>query len=311
MKKKSSTQGVELLLSMLAVLIVYELGKAVGALLFQAFTAGVEQLQAVHTDRWQSGALVSGEASSSAVGAAVYGLRSLAMQLAGGLVCLLVWRRELAGRWRRQREDSAGGLEKTQKGRRKTGAGGWSGSGMSMRSTFSFFGLAVTLPLGLNLLLSILPLSSLSPSFQETAASQAAVPVWLGILLYGLAAPFSEELVFRGILYGKARPVLGKTAAMLFSGLLFGIYHGNLVQGIYASLIGTLLCYLYEKEGSLPAPVIFHGMANLAVYLFFDVWRAGERIMAGGPAGAAVVCAALLMAGGVCLWGYGKGRMRS
>lgn len=290
MKKRFSTKGLGAALSMLAALIVYELGKAGGALLIRPLAVWMLQSKAAAQE------------------AAVNGLYSLTMQLTGGLVCLLVWRRELAGKWRGRES-----LPDAPAGKSKRPREGQDGSRLGSRGegrpllpgSLSFFGLAVSLPLGLNLLLSLLPLAKLSPSFQETAASQAAVPVWLGLALYGLAAPFSEELVFRGILYGRARQLFGKSAAMLFSGLLFGIYHGNLVQGVYGALLGTLLCFLYEREGSLLAPVIFHGTANLAVYLCFDVWRVGERILEAGTMGAAAVCGTLLAAAGICLWAYG------
>ena len=171
--------------------------------------------------------------------------------------------------------------------------------------------LAVTSALGLNLLLALSRIMLLSDAFRETAAAQAAVPVWMGVLLYGIAAPFSEEVLFRGMFYRKAREAFGgekrRWAASIFSALLFGIYHGNLVQGIYAFLIGILLCMVYERAGKLSAAVMFHGAGNLAVYLLIDVWGIGEHLPFG--VGAAL-CALLLIAAACCLkpcFGAGEG----
>ena len=50
--------------------------------------------------------------------------------------------------------------------------------------------------------------------------------------------------------------------AVMISALLFGLYHGNLVQGIYAFIMGCLLALVYEWTGSFVAPVLFHMIAN-------------------------------------------------
>ena len=214
------------------------------------------------------------------------GVRSLLMHLAGGGLVYLVWRKELcAGKGR-----TAG----------KTG--------------LRLLLLCVSSALGLNLLLALTGLVTLSGSFQETAATQAAVPVGIGIVLYGVAAPFSEEVLFRGIFYRKTREAFGgegagevteqartvraRRAAAVVSALMFGIYHGNLVQGIYAFLIGLLLCLVYERTGRLPAAVLFHGAGNLAVYLLIDVAGIGDYLSSGAAVG---LCVLLLVAALLCL----------
>ena len=51
--------------------------------------------------------------------------------------------------------------------------------------------------------------------------------------------------------------------AMVISGVFFGIYHGNLVQGVYASILGILFAYFMELTGSLWASVLLHVGANI------------------------------------------------
>ena len=153
---------------------------------------------------------------------------------------------------------------------------------------------AAALALGLNILMAFLQLDRFSETFREVSRAQADVPLWLGIVLYGLAAPFSEELVFRGIIYGKARDIFGAPEAMVFSGLIFGIYHGNLVQGIYAAFLGTVLAWTMEHTGTLLAPMIFHGIGNITVFLLINA--AGL----GGALARPWICAALLFISAVC-----------
>ena len=75
--------------------------------------------------------------------------------------------------------------------------------------------------------------------------------------------PLVEETVFRGlILHYLKKGGARFWAANLIQAVLFGIYHGNLVQGIYAFCIGVLLGYLAERYGSLIIPVMIHALFN-------------------------------------------------
>jgi len=58
------------------------------------------------------------------------------------------------------------------------------------------------------------------------------------------------------------------------SALLFGVFHGNIVQGIYGTLMGLLIAYVYEKYDNFIAPVIIHVAANFSVYILtYLVWK--------------------------------------
>ena len=50
--------------------------------------------------------------------------------------------------------------------------------------------------------------------------------------------------------------------AIVVSALFFGLFHLNVVQGLYAFIIGLLLAYVYEKYKSIWAPILFHVAAN-------------------------------------------------
>lgn len=202
------------------------------------------------------------------------GLANLIMILAGGLACFAVWKPYLS-------------FSVPKRADRK--------------GIVPFLILAAALSLGMNILLALLQLDRLSETFQEVSRAQAAVPLWLGIVLYGLAAPFSEELVFRGIIYGKARDIFGAPAAMIFSGLVFGIYHGNLVQGIYAALLGIVLAWTMERTGTLLAPMLFHGIGNITVFILINA--AGL----GGALAKPWTGAALLLISAACFWLLQKG----
>ncbi len=79
----------------------------------------------------------------------------------------------------------------------------------------------------------------------------------------GLIIPLTEELIFRGLCFAALRDRLSFLPSAFLSAALFGIYHGNLPQGVYAFIIGLAVAWLYEVTQTLLAPIILHIMANL------------------------------------------------
>ncbi len=114
-----------------------------------------------------------------------------------------------------------------------------------------------------NVLLGCIPWQDM---FSEDAMPNQAVffgiPLWTRMLCYEIVAPISEELLFRQVIYKRMQKIAPVWVAVMVSALLFGIYHGNLVQGIYAFIMGVILALVYEWTGSFLAPVFFHMVAN-------------------------------------------------
>ena len=71
------------------------------------------------------------------------------------------------------------------------------------------------------------------------------------IVCMGIIAPLAEEIVFRWLIYLRLRDYMRSGEAIVISGLFFGIYHGNLVQGVL------------EQTGSLWTSVLLHMGANI------------------------------------------------
>ena len=87
---------------------------------------------------------------------------------------------------------------------------------------------------------------------------------WLLLVIcIGILASIGEELVFRGLIYQRAKSYFGVGWAVGISSALFGIYHGNVVQFIYSVVLGILFAVLYEKTGTLLAPIIAHVATNI------------------------------------------------
>lgn len=126
---------------------------------------------------------------------------------------------------------------------------------------------AVALAMGMNLLLACTGLTAASPQYTEVANRQYGVALGMGIVLYGVISPLAEEVVFRGLIYNRMKRYFMIPLAIVVCGVLFGFYHGNIVQGIYGCVLGIAITFAYEWYGSFLAPVLFHGAANICVFV--------------------------------------------
>ncbi len=106
-----------------------------------------------------------------------------------------------------------------------------------------------------------------SESYRQVAQSQYSCHLAIGIVVYCLIGPVAEELLFRGIIYTTLRRYTYILAAIVTSAVAFGIYHGNIVQGIYGFIFGCIAALAYEYYGSFVAPVAVHVIQNLIAYV--------------------------------------------
>lgn len=99
-------------------------------------------------------------------------------------------------------------------------------------------------------------------------------------VLFGtvVLAPIIEELLFRGLLYNgmkkivmlipckneKSHKVIAIISASIIASCAFGIFHGNILQGLYTGIISIIMIWLYETTGSLMSNIMFHGALNFS-----------------------------------------------
>lgn len=83
-------------------------------------------------------------------------------------------------------------------------------------------------------------------------------------LLIAVVAPISEEIFFRGMLFGGLRRRLPTIAAALISAAVFGALHAPTGITAVPPLIffGFVLALLYERTGSLGPPIVVHAINN-------------------------------------------------
>ena len=81
------------------------------------------------------------------------------------------------------------------------------------------------------------------------------------ILVIVILAPILEELVFRKLLIDRC-VVYGEKWAVIFSGVCFGLFHGNLFQFFYAFFLGCIFAYIYIRSGKMRYTAILHMLIN-------------------------------------------------
>lgn len=139
-------------------------------------------------------------------------------------------------------------------------------------------GISAAMCIGLNNLIAIGNLSQFSDSYEETAKAFYSAGFGIQILCLGILIPICEELVFRGLVFRRLREETAFLQAGLYSSAIFGVLHMNIVQMLYGFVVGMMLAYLYEKYGSLKAPVLAHVVMNV-VSIFITKYKLLDWMM--------------------------------
>lgn len=87
------------------------------------------------------------------------------------------------------------------------------------------------------------------------------------ILAVVIVAPLFEEIMFRGIVFDSLSKRMNVYISIIIAGLFFGIYHMNIFQGTYATLIGIVMGFSLVWTKSIWAPMIIHFVNNLVSVL--------------------------------------------
>ena len=83
------------------------------------------------------------------------------------------------------------------------------------------------------------------------------------VLTVAILAPIFEELIFRKILIDRMSK-FGEFAAILTSGLMFGLFHGNFSQFFYTAAFGSLWAFIYVRTGKVIYTIICHMVINMS-----------------------------------------------
>ena len=107
-------------------------------------------------------------------------------------------------------------------------------------------------------------LNELPPQQLITILINGENPVAASLLvaLAVLLAPFVEEIIFRGAIYRFLKGYFPIFGAQWISGIFFALMHFNLMSFLPLVVIGVFLARIYEREGNILHPMIFHAYWN-------------------------------------------------
>lgn len=113
----------------------------------------------------------------------------------------------------------------------------------------------------LNAVYPILP-QNLTDQYSELIEQLLGGNIFLSLFVTVILAPLAEEFLFRGITLKKAQKIMPFMAANVLQSVLFGIYHMNWIQGVYAFVLGMILGFTAEYFHSIWASILLHAFVN-------------------------------------------------
>ena len=94
----------------------------------------------------------------------------------------------------------------------------------------------------------------------------------LAALALVVAGPILEEVIYRGLIYGKLRKNHSLITSILTVSILFGFLHGQWNVGVDVFALSVVACLMRETTGTIYAGIILHILKNaIAFYMLFIV----------------------------------------
>ena len=126
---------------------------------------------------------------------------------------------------------------------------------------------------------------------------QVIVPAWdtvVYVLTLCFVIPVTEELTFRGVIFGQLRREFGPWASVFISALLFGIMHGISIHIGYAILCGIIIASCYHQTDSILAPILLHCIFNvfgsgIVTFMSFEAFGIPDKVTSDFMAGTNLV----------------------
>ena len=144
--------------------------------------------------------------------------------------------------------------------------------------------------IGVNMMTKWLPESWIEGN-KESVESFQGGNEFIMLLAVMICAPIVEELIFRGFIYSALKKIFNvipkvqteKTGIVsmivsaIITSVLFGLYHGNILQALYTGILSLFMVWIFEMSGSLISSVLVHCMFNFSgMPMYFLINGIGE-----------------------------------
>ena len=119
----------------------------------------------------------------------------------------------------------------------------------------------------MNNVIAAMGLQQISDSYQQVEQAFYSSDLLREIIALGVITPLAEELLYRQLVFYRLRESYGRLTAIVASALIFGVLHMNIVQTVYAFVLGLLLALLMESYQDVRVPLLGHIAANIIAIL--------------------------------------------
>ena len=99
--------------------------------------------------------------------------------------------------------------------------------------------------------------------YAEASKGLMEGPFVLLLVANAVMAPVVEEILFRGMAFGRLRKAMPVWVALVLSSVFFGLMHGQILWICYTTLVGLILGIVAWKTDSTLAPMFMHFAFNL------------------------------------------------
>ncbi|MDR2600550.1 MAG: CPBP family intramembrane metalloprotease [Oscillospiraceae bacterium] len=122
-----------------------------------------------------------------------------------------------------------------------------------------------------SIILGFIDIDQFFPTYIEVADILGSGTLLMQILSIGILAPIMEEVLSRGIILNRLLQWMPKWIAILVSAALFAVIHFNLLQSLYAFVIGVAFAFVYLRYRNLWIPIIGHIAFNTTSIIFIEI----------------------------------------
>lgn len=133
----------------------------------------------------------------------------------------------------------------------------------------------ITIGLVINLvvsfLVSLIP-SELAGGYNTSVSLATTGSIGLMLIATGIIGPVAEEITFRHFIL-EANKLISVKYAIIISSLSFGIIHGNIIQAVYAFIIGLIFAREDIKRNNLLPSIIMHITVNTSSVLLSSLCK--------------------------------------
>ena len=91
---------------------------------------------------------------------------------------------------------------------------------------------------------------NLNEVYSFTNLYSGSTNILIAIISTGIIGPIIEEYMIRGIMYNELKQKYSIMKSIVITTIIFSLLHFNLVQMIYALVLGFILIYMYEKTNN-------------------------------------------------------------